>query len=68
MMYILTCLFATHPDVCAEYMLYALFAGEKGAFRRGDKGDDIGKENYFGSEEARKKLWEHTAQVAQVDK
>jgi hypothetical protein len=30
----------------AEYMLSALFAGEKGAFRRGETGDDIGKTNF----------------------
>ena len=66
-MYLLTFPFATHPDVCAEYMLYGLFTGEKGAFRRGDKGDDVGKKKYFGSEEARKKLWEHTAEVVKVE-
>jgi NAD(P)-dependent dehydrogenase (short-subunit alcohol dehydrogenase family) len=54
------------PDVCAEYMLWALFNGEKGAFRRNEKGDDIGKENSFGSEEDRKKLWEHTEQIVNV--
>src|SRR3989442_8716884 len=47
-------------EVCAEHMLWALFDGEKGVFRRGPKGDDIGKTKYFGTEEERKGLWEHT--------
>jgi hypothetical protein len=50
-------------DESAEYMLWALFDGEKGVFRRGPRGDDIGKENYFGTEDERKGLWEHTVAV-----
>jgi hypothetical protein len=47
-------------------MLWAMFDGEKGAFRRDEKGDDIGKARYFGSEEARKKLWDHTVEAVKV--
>jgi hypothetical protein len=47
-------------------MVWALFDGEKGMFRRGSKGEDIGKTRYFGSEEARKKLWEHTVETVKV--
>jgi NAD(P)-dependent dehydrogenase (short-subunit alcohol dehydrogenase family) len=54
------------PEVCAEHMLYALFEGEKGAFRRGDKGEDIGRYNYHGSEDARNKVWEHTIETVKV--
>ncbi|PCH43600.1 NAD(P)-binding protein [Wolfiporia cocos MD-104 SS10] len=49
------------PEQCAEHMLYALLAGSAGASRRDNKGDDIGKKNYWGTEEARKRLWDHTA-------
>ena len=54
--------FSVSPEVCAEYMIWALLNGEKGAFRRNDKGDDIGTKNYYGSDEARAKVWEHTEQ------
>jgi hypothetical protein len=43
-----------------------MFDGGKGAFRRGDRGDDIGKTKYYGSEEARKRLWEHTVEAVKV--
>jgi len=55
--------FSLSPDECAEFMLHALFDGENGMFRRGSKGEDIGKARYFGSEEAREKLWAHTVEV-----
>jgi len=51
------------PQACAEYMWWGLLNGEKGAFRRDDKGEDMGwKKAYFGSEEAQEKLWEHTVE------
>jgi hypothetical protein len=53
-------------QVSAEYMLWALFDGEKGVFRRGPQGDDIGKKKYFGTEDERKGLWEHTVEVLKV--
>lgn len=53
-------------DECAEWMLFALFDGKKGVFRRGSKGDDIGKKSYYGSDEDRTKLWEHTVEVTNV--
>ena len=52
--------FATTPEDCAEYMLYGLFQSDKGACRRSTRGDDIGKYRYYGSEEARKRVWEHS--------
>jgi hypothetical protein len=59
---------AISPAVCAEHMLFALFDVEKRGFiRRGAKGDDIGMEKYFGTEEGRKKLWEHTVQEVDVE-
>ena len=61
--YALTYPLQMSKEDCAEYMLSALFGGEKGAHRRGETGDDIGEKNHFVSDEARKKLWEHTAEV-----
>ena len=63
LMYGLMYPFSVSPDECAEFMLYALFDGENGVYRRGSKGEDIGKTRYFGSEEARKKLWDHTVEA-----
>ncbi|KAJ6456589.1 NAD-P-binding protein [Mycena vitilis] len=58
---------AITPTVCAEHMLFALFSsGEKGFIRRDDKGDDIGMKKYYGTEEGRKKLWEHTLKEVSV--
>ncbi|KAJ7102737.1 hypothetical protein C8R44DRAFT_988112 [Mycena epipterygia] len=53
---------AVSPEVCAEHMLFGLFSDEKGFIRRDSKGDNVGMKNYFGSEEGRKKLWDHTVQ------
>ncbi|GBE88819.1 Oxidoreductase andH [Sparassis crispa] len=63
--------YATYPfsvdiETCGEYMLYALMQGQKGAYRRDEHGDDIGKKNYYGSDEERTRLWDHT--VEEVDR
>ena len=68
-MYMLLYPFATSPEDCSEYMLYALFDGEKGVFRRGSRGEDLGKTKYYPSrnaDEARKKVWAHTEQVIEA--
>ncbi|KAJ6632537.1 hypothetical protein B0H10DRAFT_1772007 [Mycena sp. CBHHK59/15] len=61
-------MFAISPDVCAEYMLFALLTGEKGFMRRDDKGDDVGMKNYEGSADKRKKLWDHTIEEVSLDR
>jgi len=50
-------------DECAELMLFALLDGKKGVFRRDRNANDIGNYSYHGTEETRKKLWEHTVEV-----
>ena len=53
--------FSVSPEDCAEYMLYGLLQTEKGKFSRRDaSGDDIGRSRYYGTEEERKAVWEHT--------
>ncbi|KAF7974035.1 hypothetical protein HWV62_13563 [Athelia sp. TMB] len=50
------------PEESAEYVLHALLAGERGAFRRGDRAqllENAGK-SYHVTEEAKAKLWAHT--------
>ncbi|EGO04070.1 hypothetical protein SERLA73DRAFT_175808 [Serpula lacrymans var. lacrymans S7.3] len=54
------------PEDCAEYMLHALFEGNKGAFRRGSRGELITTENAWANEETRKKVWEHSIEVTSV--
>ena len=54
---------STAPEDCAEYMWHALLNNSKGAFRTGSKGENLEKKNYFGTEEQRRKLWEHTIQA-----
>ena len=50
-----------------ECMLHGLLSATQGAFRIGKMGEDLGTKKFLGSEEARRKLWEHTAKVADVD-
>ncbi|KAF8063237.1 hypothetical protein FPV67DRAFT_1672267 [Lyophyllum atratum] len=49
-----------------EYMLHGLLNSRDGFSRVGSRGEDIGMKRYFGSEEARKKLWEHTVRATEV--
>ncbi|RDB16579.1 Oxidoreductase andH [Hypsizygus marmoreus] len=49
-----------------EYMLYGLLNGGKGFSRVGSRGEDIGMKRFFGSDEALKKLWEHTVKATEV--
>lgn len=51
-------------DECAEYMLYALYSEEKGAFKKGRHGEDVTVKPY--ANEARQKVWEHTVAVTSV--
>ena len=50
-----------------EYMLNALLAGDKGSFRRGARGELLGKKGYYVTEEAKKRLWEHTVKVTTIN-
>ncbi|KAJ3511697.1 hypothetical protein NLJ89_g3942 [Agrocybe chaxingu] len=52
-------------DDCAEYMWNAIYSTAKtpGAWRTGFHGEDLAKKRYYGDEEQRKKLWEHTSEV-----
>lgn len=63
---ILASLFAVSPEECAEYMWCAVFVSDQGFHRTTGKGDDLGKKGYFGSDEARTKLWDHTVAAVKV--
>ncbi|KAG6810407.1 hypothetical protein H0H92_011995 [Tricholoma furcatifolium] len=52
--------FSTSARDTGDYMLHGLLSNKAGFFRVGSRGEDLGMYRYFGSEEARKKLWEHT--------
>jgi hypothetical protein len=51
------------PEDSGEYMWHAVLNHTKGVFRTGSYGENLGKQRYFGSEEARKRLWEHTVEA-----
>jgi len=53
------------PIECGEYMWNAIYhtASSPGAWRTGSKGEDLGKSRYFGDEDQRRKLWDHTVEV-----
>jgi len=63
-------------DECGEYMWNGLHncvvsrgsTGVPGAYRIGSKGEDLGMQNYCGTPEHRKILWEHTvAETKAID-
>ncbi|EAU89862.1 hypothetical protein CC1G_07014 [Coprinopsis cinerea okayama7 len=58
--------FLSTSEQCAHYMWKAIFNHAGGAFRTNPKGADIGKWRYFGNEEQRKKLWEHTIEMTRT--
>jgi len=62
----LTYLLSISYAEAGEYMLHGLLNATKGAVRVGSRGEDIGMKRYFGSEESRKMLWEHTVKETQV--
>lgn len=55
--------FTVSQDECAEYMWSAVFNNTGGAFRTDNKGQNMGKKRYFGNDEQRRKLWEHTVKM-----
>ncbi|KDQ54257.1 hypothetical protein JAAARDRAFT_71984 [Jaapia argillacea MUCL 33604] len=57
--------FQASPQDCAEWMLYAMWQGSEaggGAWRRGPRGDELGRPSFIeeGGGEKGVKLWEHT--------
>lgn len=57
--------FAISPEDCAEYMWHGTLQKAAGVFRVGSRGEDLGKKRYFGNEEQREKLWNHTAAMVE---
>jgi len=47
------------PD-CGQFMLHALLNDKGGAYRKGAKADEMGDKNYYGTEETKKAVWDHT--------
>ncbi|GLB43104.1 putative KR domain containing protein [Lyophyllum shimeji] len=58
--------FTTSLHETGEYMLHGLLNRKEGFWRVGSRAEDLGMKNYFGSEEARKRLWEHTVKATAV--
>ncbi|KAF9531431.1 hypothetical protein CPB83DRAFT_849013 [Crepidotus variabilis] len=54
----------TSADDCAEYMWHGIYstANKAGAWRINASGEDIGKKSYYGDEEQRTRLWNHTSE------
>ncbi|KAJ3756285.1 NAD(P)-binding protein [Lentinula raphanica] len=57
--------FPYSPEDCAENQLYGMLftASKPSSWRIGQRGNDLGKQGYFGDEVARDVLWEHTLEV-----
>ncbi|KAI0645565.1 hypothetical protein C8Q79DRAFT_1070870 [Trametes meyenii] len=60
LIYALTYPISVSPEDCAEHILYGLLQSGPGVSRRNRNGDDIGKERFYGTEEEKKAVWEHT--------
>ncbi|KAG6863177.1 hypothetical protein C0991_007752 [Blastosporella zonata] len=58
--------FSTSYQECGEYMLHGMLSNTEGFFRMGSRGEDLGMKRFFGSDEARRKLWEHTVDATRV--
>ncbi|KAK0193670.1 NAD(P)-binding protein [Armillaria mellea] len=62
----LTYPFTISPNDCAEYMWHGTLQKAAGAFRVGSRGEDMGKKRYYGDEEQRQKLWDHTVTMVET--
>ncbi|KAK0192147.1 hypothetical protein F5146DRAFT_1135900 [Armillaria mellea] len=58
--------FTISPENCAEYMWHGVLQKTAGAFRVGSRGEDMGKKRYYGDEEQRQKLWDHTVTTVEA--
>ncbi|KAG6845531.1 hypothetical protein H0H87_007775 [Tephrocybe sp. NHM501043] len=58
--------FSSSYQESGEYMLHSLLGNKEGFFRMGSRGEHLGMNRYYGSEEARRKLWEHTVAATEV--
>ncbi|KAG6840415.1 hypothetical protein C0991_006886 [Blastosporella zonata] len=58
--------FSSSYQDCGEYMLHGMLSNREGFFRMGSQGEDLGMKRFFGSDDARKKLWEHTVDATRV--
>jgi len=45
---------------CGQFKLHALLNDKGGAYRKGAKADEMGDKNYYGTEETKKAVWDHT--------
>ena len=56
--------FATSISDCADYMMYNFLRPERktGAYFVDNNGDDTTKSIYFGQDEVRAKVWDHSVE------
>ena len=64
-LFTLTRPFSVSVEESGQYMWNGIYnvATTSGAWRTGYNGENIGKTRYFGDENQRQKLWEHTKEV-----
>ncbi|KAG6830517.1 hypothetical protein H0H87_007815 [Tephrocybe sp. NHM501043] len=58
--------FSTSYAETGEYMLHSILSKQPGVYRVGSRAEDLGLKNYFGSEEARKRLWDHSVAATKL--
>ncbi|TFK46511.1 NAD(P)-binding protein [Heliocybe sulcata] len=68
MLYPVAAALTRSPEDAGHYLLHGLLRGAEngGVYRRDSNGVDIGKSKYFGSDEKRKAVWEHTVKTTFV--
>jgi hypothetical protein len=65
----LTKVFGVSQDDCAEYMIYNMLRPEHkiGAHFIDNKGDEASKSPYFGNDDIRAKVWQHSVEVTGLE-
>ncbi|KIY66184.1 NAD(P)-binding protein [Cylindrobasidium torrendii FP15055 ss-10] len=58
--------FLYSPEQCAENQWAGILNSGPGAHRIGSKGQDIGRKNWYGTDEEVESLWKHTKEVTSV--
>ncbi|TFK25438.1 NAD(P)-binding protein [Coprinopsis marcescibilis] len=56
----------TTQDECGEYMWNGVFQHTSGVFRTDSHGENMHNKRYYGNEDQRRRLWEHTSKVTNV--
>ncbi|KAG6908199.1 hypothetical protein DXG01_005788 [Tephrocybe rancida] len=58
--------FSTSFQETGDYMLHGILSKQPGFYRVGSRAEDLELKKYFGSDEARKRLWDHSVNTTKI--